>query len=72
METKNIKATFRGLDNSLGYRTNKEYILTIWEDIINNKECIIIKRLDNLGYCEYNSIISFLNNWDNIINFKYK
>lgn len=63
-----VKAIFRGQDNSCGYRTNSEYTLDInqgnnsfWIENSNTYE-----HRDGSGYCEYGSVISFLENWDNI------
>lgn len=57
-----VKAVFKGQDGSLGYKTNMEYTLRIKEHVL-----IIIERLDGEGKCEYGTIVSFLDNWDNII-----
>ena len=61
-ETK-IQATFRGLDGSCDYRKNQEYVLSITHRTLTE---IVIKNKDGGGYCEYGSMISFLDNWDNI------
>ena len=57
-----LKATFKGQDGLLGYKHNKEYILEI-------KNRVILK-VDNETHfskqCMYESIESFLINWDNI------
>lgn len=57
-----IKATFIGKNGSMGFYTNKEYNLTIH----NCKGYFTIFNDDGKGYCQYNSIISFLDNWKNI------
>lgn len=60
---KKFKAIFKGYDGSLGYNSNTEYEL-----IIRQKPAgmIIIKQEDGTGWCEYETITSFLINWDNI------
>lgn len=55
-----ISASFIGT-NSLGYEYGKNYILRV-----SNKKQIIIKRIDNTGLCKYNSLYTFLQNWNNI------
>lgn len=70
MKKKTVKAIFRGANGSLGYQTNHEYLLVIFQLKGQN----IAIRIDNQnqndnthdGYCEYESIVSFLENWDNI------
>ena len=61
--TKVVKAIFKGTDGSLDYEKNKDYELIIRHI---NGENIIIERIDGEGLCQYNSLISFLDNWDNI------
>lgn len=64
-----VKAIFRGQDGSCGYETNKEYELLVdhskdtdlW---IQNNNTDGYRGED--GYCEYGSVISFFENWDNI------
>lgn len=55
-----ITATYKGLDNSLGYRTGETYMLIISQ--YHNR----IVRMDGTGACEYESIYAFLQNWKNI------
>lgn len=55
-----ITATFTGT-NSLGYEIGKEYKLKI-----SDLQGVSIKRLDNSGKCVYQSLSSFLKNWNNI------
>lgn len=66
LEMKLIKAIFNGKNESCGYDTGKEYTLMVFQNIhtirIENKYAS--SRGD--GYCEYSSIISFFENWDNI------
>ncbi len=59
-----IKAIFKGKNSSFGYETNKEYTLSIQHKKGNN---ILIQNGDK-ELCEYESMISFLNNWDIIRN----
>lgn len=63
MRTIKIKAVFTGLNNSCGYKTNQEYVL-----IIHHKanSFIQIEDVNGGGWCEYGSMISFLENWNNI------
>ena len=60
---KTIKATFIGIDGSLGYVNGKEYTLIIGTSENWN---ILINRTDGGGVWEYRSIVSFLHDWDNI------
>lgn len=57
---KTVRATFKGKNDSLGYKNDQDYDL-----IINHSlgERIKIEQRDGGGRCEYDSIISFLNNW---------
>lgn len=68
MKKKTIKAVFKGQNGSCGYKTNKEYRLTIWQHSESGHRNIAIELADkpDENYCEYESIVSFLNNWDNI------
>lgn len=63
MKTIKVKAIFRGQDGSCGYETNTEYRLIISYE---NKYIHIEAEAGNRGWCDYNSILAFLNNWDNI------
>lgn len=58
---KKIKAIFRGENGSCGYTTNHEYELNLSQNAF-----IEIQDKNGEGFCRYGSIISFLNNWDNI------
>jgi hypothetical protein len=60
-----IKAIFKGKDNSLGYSTNKEYILSIRPSDESNKG-IFISTGKDVGECMYSNLFTFLDNWDNI------
>lgn len=55
-----IQATFTGKD-SLGYENGKEYQLKIAE-----AKGMTIERIDGTGKCPYQSLSSFLKNWNNI------
>lgn len=63
MRTKKAKAIFKGLDNSCGYKTNSEYTLIIRHQI---DLYIQIEEANGGGWCQYGSMVSFLENWDNI------
>jgi uncharacterized protein YaiE (UPF0345 family) len=67
--TTKIKAIFRGQDGSLGYRTNKEYSLNL-EHKRGDNISINTAKIEEMnvlaGDCEYESMTSFLQNWDNI------
>jgi len=63
MRTVKIKAIFKGADNSCGYKTNREYTLIIRHKIESN---IQIEDTNGGGWCEYGSMISFMENWDNV------
>jgi hypothetical protein len=63
MGSKKVNAIFKGKNGSCGYETNKEYTLIIKHQ--NNSE-IQIERFLGGGCCEYSSMVSFLENWDNI------
>jgi hypothetical protein len=60
-----VKAIFKGLENSCGYRTDREYTL-----IISHKtnKFIQIEDINGGGRCNYGSMISLLQNWDNVRN----
>jgi len=63
---KKIKATFKGQDGSCGYRTGKKYSIKV-EHTMGGRGFIVINSLSGEGgFCEYNSIIAFLTNWDKI------
>ena len=55
-----ISATYTGT-NTLGYENGKEYQLKI-----ANIKGMSIQRLDGTGQCPYESLSSFLKNWNNI------
>ena len=63
MRQTKVNATFKGKDGSRGYETNKEYALVIRHHIGGN---IQIEDINGGGWCEYGSIVSFLENWNNI------
>lgn len=62
--SKKVKAIFRGQNGSCGFQTNQEYTLEILHEIKLN---IRIDGGDG-KHCDYQSLISFLENWDNIRN----
>lgn len=65
-QNKTISARFIGKDGSCGYKYHEMYVLEIQE----KQTLICIKRpitlIVNKGYCEYESVVAFLNNWDSI------
>ena len=64
MRTLRIKAVFKGANNSCGYKRDREYILLVSHGI---DEYISIEKADSgTKHCDYDTIIGFLNNWDNI------
>ena len=68
METK-IKAIFTGHDGSLNYKTNQEYSLNL-EHKKGGNISINTNKIEEMniltGDCEYESMTSFLKNWNNI------
>lgn len=56
-----IRARFTGKNKSLGYITNEFYELRLYD----NSNLIRIEPT-GVGLCSYNSLSSFLDNWDNI------
>jgi len=70
MITTKVKAIFKGQDGSVGYKNGQEYTLTVWQHPPSNNghhSYIVIERIPNHaegGYCEYETIGSFLSNWD--------
>jgi len=65
METK-INAVFKGQDGSCGYKTNKEYQLKIKHTNRGRGLISINSSSTDGGFCQYNSLMAFLRNWDNI------
>lgn len=64
MGTIKVKAIFKGLNNSCGYKTNSEYLLRLYHHTPQN---LTIEDVNGCGgLCEYGSIVSFLENWDDI------
>lgn len=62
--SKKVKAIYKGKTNSLGFETNKEYLLAISK---KDDGKISIKHLPfKIKVCIYSNIETFLNNWDNI------
>ncbi len=64
MKKKKIKAVFKGKDGSCGYKTGMEYTLNLKHKLGANIE--ISKTDICANVVEYSSMITFLNNWDNI------
>ena len=59
-----IKATFVGNNGSCGYVESASYFLRVEQGQDNE---IIIDRVDNLGgQCVYETLKSFLNNWNEV------
>lgn len=64
---KYIKAKYKGLDGSLGYKTGVEYILELHDiSMIPRISNVGIKRLDNNGVCIYSTFAKFMENWENV------
>ncbi len=64
-----VKAIFRGQDGSLGYSANKEYPLNLRHTKGNNISITTYEMFEMntiVGECEYESMTSFLKNWDNV------
>lgn len=62
--TRKVKAIFRGQDGSCGFQTNREYQLEVMHDV---NSYIRIDGGDG-HFCDYQSFVSFMKNWDNIRN----
>ena len=62
MKNKTIIATFVG-GNSLGYENGKTYTINVSSTQMHP---IRIHREDSAGDCKYESIVAFLNNWNDI------
>ncbi len=59
-----VEATFKGQNGSLGYKTGTKYDLMITH---KKKGHIMMQDVkQSMPGCEYESIISFMENWDNI------
>lgn len=59
-----VEATFKGLNGSLGYKTGTKYDLIITHKPKGN--IVIQDAKEAMPNCEYQSIVSFMENWDNI------
>lgn len=57
------KAKFTGLNGSLGFRTNESYTLAISQEPRRNIK-IETTDPDRTLFCDYESINSFLANWE--------
>jgi len=63
-----VNATFIGQDGSCGYKNGKEYQIIIHHTEKGRGLIEIVSKGHEEGYCTYNSINAFMNNWDNIKN----
>jgi hypothetical protein len=64
-----VRAIFKGQNGSLGYNTNEEYPLNLRHTKGNNISITTYEIMEMnaiVGECEYESMSSFLKNWDNI------
>ncbi len=63
-KTIRVRAIYKGKNFSLGYRENVEYLL----DVRHSKSGDVIhiegQPLDHVAPCEYDTLLSYLNNWD--------
>ena len=62
-----VLAVFKGRDGSLGYELGKRYLLrfSVFTSITKNKGQIeICEEVSRERYCLYESLSSFLKNWD--------
>jgi hypothetical protein len=68
MNYRYVKAVFKGLDKSCGFDTGYEYEICI---IVNPDSQEVNIQTDEAtpGKCVYSSILTFLDNWDNIRNY---
>lgn len=60
-----IAAIFIGTDGSCGYMHERRYVLRVTFDVHAGYP-ITIERQDGTGYCPYQSLNAFLNNWSNV------
>ena len=65
MEAMEIKATYTGKNNSIGFETGKEYVLRVYNNPFS--KVTTIKTKEGLK-CFYSSALAFLFNWDKISN----
>lgn len=63
MRSKKVKAIFKGRNGSCGYKTNKEYTLIIHHQV---DMYIQIEDVKGGGHNSYGSMVSLLENWDNV------
>lgn len=61
-----VTAVFIGKDNSMGFRTGREYQIKILKRVHNN---VVIRYQNNI--IPYSNIITFLKNWTEINSLKY-
>ncbi len=60
-----IKAIFKGLNGSCGYQTHTEYKLSLRHESGSNIKIVRVKDgFADGGECEYESMLTFLDNWD--------
>ncbi len=64
--SKKVTAIFRGHNGSCGYQTHTEYRLSVSHE--SGSKIKIVRVKDNCikdgGECEYESMLTFLENWD--------
>lgn len=67
-KTVEVKAIFKGRSGSCGYNRDQEYKLHLGHEEKDKINIYTIKGHEKDGYCEYSSMLTFLENWDNIRN----
>ena len=67
-KNKKVKALFVGRDGSCGFRKGSEYSLMVTTLSYSMK--IEVFSIPQGNHCSYDSMHSFLDNWDNINNVK--
>lgn len=60
-----VKATFDGADGSLGYQKGTEYHLRL--TAYENGSIMIVPIDPRATHCPYISVVTFMQNWTNII-----
>ena len=68
MKKKKITATFIGRNGSCGYKTGERYTLIVTHN--PNTYINIVRVCGCCGYNDYESIVAFFNNWDEITTHK--
>ena len=64
-----IKATFRGENGSMGFRTGEEYELEVFADSPKSSQIVVFLYTPSKPtrpLCPYTNIEYFLRNWSNI------